>query len=187
MRSYLNGLDPRKTHIIPVGGSAKYALTHTAFSNWPSTYSYYPITASTHEATAAKLARFWWRGPSNAALASVDSWRGGTTAAAAMNVFGPLLWTRVDALSTDTRSYLVRGAANVNHLAVFGGTGSVSTAAVNAAGTAISASGSLWDYTPYYNGQEPATTSSTPTSSTPMQAEPAARPDLTALRATVTR
>ncbi|KUL24085.1 cell wall-binding repeat-containing protein [Streptomyces regalis] len=182
VKSYLNSLDPRVARIIPVGGSAKYALTHTTFSNWPSSYTYYPIVASTHEATAATLARFWWRGPGNAALASVDSWRGGTTAAAAMNVYGPLLWTRVDALSTDTRSYLVRGAANVNYLAVFGGTGSVSTAALDSAGAAISASSSLWNYTPYYNGVEPATSSSTA-----MKTAPTTRPDLTALRTTVTQ
>lgn len=182
VKAYLNSLDPRETYIIPVGGSAKYALTHTSFSNWPSTYTYYPITASTHEGTAAALARFWWRGPSNAALASVDSWRGGTTAAAAMNIFGPLLWTRVDTLSTDTRSYLVKGAANVNYLAVFGGTGSVSTAALNAGGTAISASSSMWNYTPYYNGLEPTTSSGTT-----MKTTPTARPDLTSLRTTVTR
>ncbi|MEV0170716.1 cell wall-binding repeat-containing protein [Streptomyces sp. NPDC050803] len=181
VKSYLNGLDPRTTHIIPVGGSAKYALTHTSFSNWPSTYSYYPVVASTHEGTAAALARFWWGGPRNAALADTDSWRGGATAGAAMNVYGPLLWTQSDALSTETRSYLVKGAANVRFVAVFGGTGSVSTAAVNTAGSAISASSSLWDYTAYYNGLEPAASPSA------LAATPKASPDLTALRTTATR
>lgn len=179
VKSYLNGLDPRDTHIITVGGSAKYALTHTAFSNWPSTYSYYPVTGSTHEATAAALATFWWGGPRNAALAYADSWRGGVSAAAAMNVYGPLLWTKATALSTDTKSYLVKGAASLNYLAVFGGTGSVSTAALNSAGAAISASGGQWGYTPYYNGLEPATSST----SAPL----VAGSGLTALRTTVTR
>ena len=50
------------------------------------------------------------RGAGNAALASVDSWRGGATAAAAMNVYGPLLWTSVDTLSTDTRSFTITDA-----------------------------------------------------------------------------
>ncbi|MGW0204983.1 cell wall-binding repeat-containing protein [Streptomyces sp. NPDC003233] len=179
VKSYLNGLDPRKTYMIPVGASAKYALTHTSFSNWPSTYTYYPVTASTHEGTAAALARFWWSGPSNAALVSTGSWRDGTTAAAAMNVFGPLLWTSVDPLSADTKSYLVKGAANINGVAAFGGTGSVSTAALNSAGTAISASSSQWTYTPYYNGLEPATSSP----ATPQRAATVS-PDLGALRAT---
>ncbi|MFD4141131.1 cell wall-binding repeat-containing protein [Streptomyces sp. NPDC058572] len=179
VKSYLNGLDPRNTSMIPVGASAKYALTHTAFSNWPSTYTYYPVTASTHEGTAAALARFWWAGPSNVALASTDSWRGGATAASAMNVFGPLLWTSVGSLSADTKSYLVKGAANINGMAAFGGTGSVSTAALNSAGTAISASSSQWTYTPYYNGLEPAPSS-------PATAQRATRvsPDLGALRTT---
>ncbi|MFF4273002.1 cell wall-binding repeat-containing protein [Streptomyces sp. NPDC001536] len=179
VKSYLNGLDPRDTHIITVGGSAKYALTHTAFSNWPSTYSYYPVTGSTHEATAAALARFWWGGPRNAALAYVDSWRGGVSAAAAMNVYGPLLWTKADTLSADTKSYLVKGAASLNYLAVFGGTGSVSTAALNSAGAAISASSGQWGYTPYYNGLEPAASST----SAPL----VAGSGLTALRTTATR
>lgn len=179
VKSYLNGLDPRDTHIIPVGGSAKYALTHTTFSKWPSTYSYYPVTGSTHEATAAALAKFWWGGPRNAALAYVDSWRGGVSAASAMNVYGPLLWTKADTLSTDTKAYLVKGAASLDYLAVFGGTGSVSTGALNSAGAAISASGGQWGYTPYYNGLEPATSS--------FSAPLVAGSGLTALRTTATR
>ncbi|MEU6260809.1 cell wall-binding repeat-containing protein [Streptomyces sp. NPDC047043] len=184
VKSYLNSLDPRDTYMIPVGGSAKYALTHTSFSNWPSTYTYYPVTASTHEGTAAALARFWWGGPHNAALAYVDSWRGGTSAAAAMNVFGPLLWTNIDALSADTRTYLVRGAASLNSVAVFGGTGSVSATALNSAGTAISANSGQWDYRPYYNGLEPTATSSFSTASSQGTG---VRPDLGSLRTTVTR
>lgn len=160
VQAYLNGLDPRDTYMIPVGASAKYALTHTPFSHWPSTFTYYPVTASTNAGTAAALARFWWGAPSNVALASTDSWRGGTSAAAAMNVFGPLLWTDVATLTTDTKSYLVKGAAGINGIGVFGGTGSVSTAALNSAGTAISASSSQWTYTPYYNGVAPMASSS---------------------------
>ncbi|MFI8530772.1 cell wall-binding repeat-containing protein [Streptomyces aquilus] len=181
VKSYLNGLDPRETLVIPVGGSAKYALTHTTFSHWPSTYTYYPVTGSTHEATAAALARFWWGGPRNAALASVDSWRGGTSAAAAMNVYGPLLWTKVDALSADTKSYLVKGAASLTYLAVFGGTGSVSTPALNSAGGAISAAGDQWGYTPFYNGLEPTAANSGALAATK------ASPGIAALRTTATR
>ncbi|MEV6017303.1 MULTISPECIES: cell wall-binding repeat-containing protein [unclassified Streptomyces] len=155
VKAYLNGLDPRDTYMIPVGGSAKYALTHTSFSHWPSSYTYYPIAESTNAGNAAALARFWWGGPANVALASTDSWRGGTSAAAAMNVFGPVLWTDVASLPSETKSYLVKGAAGINGLAVFGGTGSVSASALNSAGAAISASGSQWKYTPYYNGLAP--------------------------------
>jgi hypothetical protein len=155
VQSYLNSLDPRDTEMITVGGSAKYALTHTRFSNWPSSYSYYPVTASTNAGTAVALARFWWGGPGSVALASTDSWLGGTSAAAAMNVFGPLLWTDVAGLSAETKSYLVNGAANINTVAAFGGTGSVSTAALNSAGAAISASSTQWTYKAFYNGVAP--------------------------------
>ncbi|WP_095936082.1 cell wall-binding repeat-containing protein [Streptomyces sp. Tue6028] len=177
VKSYLNGLDPDETYMIPVGASAKYALTHTSFSKWPSRYTYYPVTASTNEGTAAALAAMWWRAPSSAALAYTDSWRGGATAGAAMNVFGPLLWTDVSALSADTRSYLVKGAANLGGLAVFGGTGSVSTAALNSAGAAISANSSQWTYMPDYNGLAPQASSfSSATVGGPAAGAPAARP-----------
>ncbi|MFC7260981.1 cell wall-binding repeat-containing protein [Streptomyces lutosisoli] len=159
VKSYLNGLDPDNTYVIPVGASAKYALTHTSFSNWPSTYTYYPVTASTNEGTAAALAKMWWYSPSSVALAYTDSWRGGTSAASAMNVFGPLLWTDLGSLSTETKSYLVRGAASINGVAVFGGTGSVSTTALNSAGAAVSASSTQWTYWPDYNGVPAATSS----------------------------
>ncbi|WP_328553927.1 cell wall-binding repeat-containing protein [Streptomyces sp. NBC_00358] len=165
VKAYLNSLDPRDTYMIPVGGSAKYALTHTSFSHWPSSYTYYPIVASTNAGNAALLARFWWGGPGSVALASTDSWRGGTSAAAAMNVFGPMLWTDVATLSSETKSYLVQGAANINGVAVFGGTGSVSTTALNSAGAAVSASSSQWTYTPYYNGLMPTATSFSSTGS----------------------
>ncbi|MFI6487595.1 cell wall-binding repeat-containing protein [Streptomyces sp. NPDC050564] len=190
VKSYLNSLDPDDTYMIPVGTSAKYALTHTPFSNWPSTYTYYPVTAATNAGTAAALAKMWWGGPSSAALAYSDSWRGGTTAASAMNVFGPLLWTDLGTLSTDTKSYLVRDAASINGLAVFGGTGSVSTTAMNSAGAAISASSSQWKYTPYYNGAPAATSSyssvgpvaGAPSAHAGTGLRPAAEPDLVSLR-----
>ncbi|MFE9876594.1 cell wall-binding repeat-containing protein [Streptomyces sp. NPDC005784] len=191
VKSYLNSLDPRDTYMIPVGGTAKYALTHTRFSNWPSSYTYYPVTASTNAGTAVALARFWWGGPGTVALASTDSWLGGTSAAAAMNVFGPLLWTDVAGLSSETKSYLVNGAANINDVSVFGGTGSVSAAALNSAGTAISASSSQWTYAPYYNGMAPMASSyssagsaaGAPAVRTGTAPRPVAEPDLGALSA----
>ncbi|MFF4348005.1 cell wall-binding repeat-containing protein [Streptomyces sp. NPDC001530] len=187
VKSYLNSLDPRDTYMIPVGSSAKYALTHTSFSNWPSTYTYYPVTASTNEGTAAALAKMWWLGPSSVALACTDSRRGGTTAASTMNVFGPLLWTDLGTLSADTKSYLVRGAASINGVAVIGGTGSVSTTALNSAGAAISASSSQWTYAPYYNGAPAATSSCSSTGSgtgaPSATLRPAAEPDLGSLKA----
>ncbi|MER5476805.1 cell wall-binding repeat-containing protein [Streptomyces sp. NPDC002734] len=155
VKSYLNSLNPNNTMIITVGSSAKYALTHTQFSNWPSSYSYYPITASTHEATSVAVAKFWWSAPSTAALAYTESWRGGVSAGAAMNVFGPVLWTSKDSLSGEAKSYLLRGSAGTNSVTAFGGTASVSKAALDTAGAAISASASQFVYQPYYEGVIP--------------------------------
>ncbi|WP_328494947.1 cell wall-binding repeat-containing protein [Streptomyces sp. NBC_00414] len=156
VKSYLNSVDPDRTMVVPVGASAKYALTHTAFSNWPDTYSYYPISGSGHDGTSAELARFWWSSPFQVGLAWTDSWRGGVSASTGMLYFGPVLWTDETTLSETSATYLRQQAAGVNSVIAFGGTGSVSAAELTAAGSAISASSSLAQYRPYYNGAAPA-------------------------------
>ncbi|MFJ4202661.1 cell wall-binding repeat-containing protein [Streptomyces sviceus] len=158
VKSYLNGLNPNKTMVITVGSDAKYALTHTTFSRWPSSYSYYPITGGTKESLAVNLAKFWWSAPSNVALAYSGSWRDGLSAAAAMNVFGPVLWTSRPALSKEVTSYLLRESASTNTAIAFGGTGSVTAGALSSAGASIAANGGQVAYTAYYNGDEPAST-----------------------------
>jgi hypothetical protein len=155
VKSYLNSLSPRNTMIITVGSSAKYALTHTYFSHWPSSYSYYPITGSTNEATSVAIAKFWWTAPSQTALAYTDSWRGGVSAGAAMNVFGPVLWTAKDSLSGEVKSYLLRESASTQFVAAFGGTGSIAKGTLDTAGASISANASQFVYHPYYNGVIP--------------------------------
>ncbi|MFF2165037.1 cell wall-binding repeat-containing protein [Streptomyces sp. NPDC058175] len=158
VKSYLNSLAPDDTMIIPVGTSAKYALTHTTFSSWPSTYTYYPVTGTGHEGTAAALAKLWWSAPSQAGLASVDSWRGGVSAGSAMNVFGPVLWTTPGALSSATSSYLMRESASVQFAVGFGGSTSVAAGTLDASGAAISAGSGQYVYHPYSNGVEPQST-----------------------------
>ncbi|MET7731067.1 cell wall-binding repeat-containing protein [Streptomyces sp. NPDC005402] len=158
VKSYLNGLNPNKTMVITVGADAKYALTHSSFSRWPSSYSYYPITSGTKEGLAVNLAKFWWSAPGNVALAYSGSWRDGLSAAAAMNVFGPVLWTSRPALSKEVASYLLRESASVNSAIAYGGTGSVTAGALSTAGAAMAASSKQVAYTPYYNGNEPAST-----------------------------
>ncbi|MGC0349281.1 hypothetical protein RKD34_004861 [Streptomyces sp. SAI-218] len=158
VKSYLNDLNPNKTMVITVGADAKYALTHTSFSRWPSSSSYYPITGSTKESLAVNLARFWWSAPANVALAYSGSWRDGLSAAAAMNVFGPVLWTSRPALSKEVSSYLLRESASTNTAIAFGGTGSVTAGALGTAGAAMAANSGQVAYTPYYNGNEPAST-----------------------------
>ncbi|MFF4843702.1 cell wall-binding repeat-containing protein [Streptomyces collinus] len=155
VKSYLNGLDPDETMMIPVGGSAAYALTHTSFSHWPSSWYYYPVKGEGHDGTAVALAKFWWRAPNIATLANIGSWRGGVTASSAMSTFAPLLWTTRDELSRVSQDYLIDQAAGINDVIAFGGGTSVSAAALETAGSAISASRSLIDYRPYQNGEVP--------------------------------
>ncbi|MEU3792041.1 cell wall-binding repeat-containing protein [Streptomyces fructofermentans] len=156
VKSYLNTLDPDRTMVVPVGASAKYALTHTYLSNWPDSWSYYPISGSGHDGTSVALAEFWWSAPQVAGLAWSDSWRGGVSAGVGMLSYGPVLWTDESTLSETSASYLRRQAAGVNSVIAFGGTGSISAAELTAAGSAISAGTSLVDYRPYYNGLVPA-------------------------------
>ncbi|MCX4764404.1 cell wall-binding repeat-containing protein [Streptomyces sp. NBC_01275] len=159
VKAYLNSLNPNKTMIITVGSAAKYALTHTSYSRWPSTYSYYPIAGSggTDAAISVAIAKFWWTAPSQTALAFTGQWRDGVSAAAAMNVFGPVLWTTRPALSSEVKSYLLRESASTNFTAAFGNTGAVTAQALNTVGASISAGSSYFDYRPYYNGVIPAT------------------------------
>ncbi|WP_326814957.1 cell wall-binding repeat-containing protein [Streptomyces sp. NBC_01763] len=190
VKSYLNSLDPDQTMVIPVGTSAKYALTHTQLSNWPDTWTYYPISGSGHDGTSVALAQFWWSSPYQVGLAWSDSWRGGVSASAGMLSYGPVLWTDETTLTETDATYLRQQAAGVSSVIAFGGTGSVSSAELTAAGSAISAGSSLVDYRPYYNGLAPAQqtalsaqrdASDTGTAA-PRAGTAAPRPDLDAVR-----
>ncbi|MEU1514067.1 cell wall-binding repeat-containing protein [Streptomyces sp. NPDC005811] len=156
VKAYLNSLNPDKTTVITVGSAAKYALTHTSYSRWPSTYTYYPIGGANDAAISVNIAKFWWTAPNLAALTYTGTWRDGASAAGAFNVFGPLLWTSRPALSSEVNSYLARESASVGSVAAFGTTGSVTTGALNTVGASISAGSRYFDYRPYYNGIVPA-------------------------------
>lgn len=165
VKSYLNSLNPKNTMVITVGSNAKYALTHTSFSRWPSTFTYYPITAKTAGretagGLSAALAKFWWSAPYQVALVDDTSWRSGVSAGSAMNVFGPVLWTDPANLSSEVKSYLVREAAGTQAVIAFGGNANVSPAGLDAAGASISAGADQFAYHPYYNGEEPPAASS---------------------------
>ncbi|MEU3509545.1 cell wall-binding repeat-containing protein [Streptomyces longwoodensis] len=160
VQAYLNSLNPDKTMIIPVGAAARYALTHTSYSRWPSTYTYYPISGTTDGSLSVAIAMFWWTAPNTTGLAYSGAWRDGVSGAAAMNVFGPLLWSSsATTLSPEVNNYLVREAASVNSMVGFGGTGSLAQAELNTAGTSMSAGSAYYTYHPYYNGLIPAATS----------------------------
>ncbi|MEU3546854.1 cell wall-binding repeat-containing protein [Streptomyces longwoodensis] len=160
VQAYLNSLNPDKTMIIPVGAAARYALTHTGFSRWPSTYSYYPISGTTDGSLSVAIAMFWWTAPNTTGLAYSGAWRDGVSGAAAMNVFGPLLWSSsATTLSPEVNSYFVRETASVNSVIGFGGTGSLAQAELSTAGTSVSAGSAYFTYRPYYNGNIPTTTS----------------------------
>ncbi|MGW1889418.1 cell wall-binding repeat-containing protein [Streptomyces sp. NPDC002004] len=152
VRSYLDSVDPERTMVIPVGSSAKYALTHTSFPHWPNRWHYYPVSGTGHDGTSVALAKLWWSAPNQAGLARTDSWRGGLSAATGMYTFGPVLWTDETTPSDRVASYLRGEAASANLVIAFGGTGSVSRNVLDAAGSAISPGASRFTYRGYYEG-----------------------------------
>lgn len=160
VQAYLNSLNPDKTMIITVGSAAKYALTHSSFSRWPSTYSYYPISGTTDPSISVAIALFWWSAPGQTGLAYSGSWRDGVSAASAMNVFGPLLWTSSAAApSAELSSYFQRETASVNFTAAFGVNSSISPAALNTVGATMGPGSAYVTYQPYFNGVIPPSTS----------------------------
>jgi hypothetical protein len=162
---YLNKYSPATTKIITVGTDAESALAKAykagKMPNWPNSYSYYRVAGATPQSNAMRLADMWWSLPSNAAVASVGSWRGGVSASSAMTTYGPLLWTDATSLSTDTKRYLMRMSSSMYHVAVFGGSGSVDASVIPKIGAAIGV-GTHYAYTPYYNGVAPQTATAQP-------------------------
>ncbi|MFI6352753.1 cell wall-binding repeat-containing protein [Streptomyces sp. NPDC050743] len=185
---YLNKYSPSTTNIITVGTDAESALARAynagKMPNWPSSYHYYRVAGSTPQSNAMRLADLWWSLPSNAAVASVGSWRGGVSASSAMTTYGPLLWTDTTSLSYDTKRYLMRMSSSMYHVAVFGGTGSVDASVIPTIGAAIGV-GTHYAYTPYYKGVAPQTTSTQTLSAGTTASAPS--PDLAPLRVTTTR
>ncbi|MDG9710530.1 cell wall-binding repeat-containing protein [Streptomyces sp. DH10] len=184
---YLNKYSPGTTKIITVGIDAESALTKAykagKMPNWPGSYSYYRVAGSTPQSNAVQLANLWWSLPSNAAVASVGSWRGGVSASSAMTTYGPLLWTDVTSLPYDTKRYLMRMSSSMYHVAVFGGSGSVDASLIPKVGAAIGV-GTRYVYTPYYKGVAPQTTTAQPLSG---GSGSAPSPDLAPLRVTATK
>ncbi|GGN65332.1 hypothetical protein GCM10011579_035670 [Streptomyces albiflavescens] len=184
---YLNKYSPSTTKVITVGTDAESALAKAynagKMPNWPSRFTYYRVAGSTPQSNAMQLADFWWSLPSDAAVASVDSWRGGVSASSAMTTYGPLLWTDVTSLPYDTKRYLMRMSSSLNHVAVFGGTASVDTSVIPKIGAAIGV-GTHYDYTSYYKGAAPQTTAA---QTLPNSALSAPSPDLAPLQVTAAR
>jgi len=155
VQAYLNGLNPNKTMIIAVGSPAVSAVAHGRFPKWPSNSVYYPVSAGTDEATSVALAKFWWAASRQVTLVG-PSWRDGVSAAAAMNVFSPLIWTpKATVLPGVVQSYLTQASASIRFTVTFGGTGTIAAATLDAAGRAISAGPGQVEYHGYYNGVIP--------------------------------
>ncbi|MFE2533283.1 cell wall-binding repeat-containing protein [Streptomyces sp. NPDC059371] len=184
---YLNKYSPSTTKIITVGVDAESALAKAynagKLPHWPGKYSYYRFGGSPAP-VAARLAEFWWSSPSNAAVASVNSWTGGVSASSAMTTFGPLLWTDTTSLTYDTKWCMMRASASLNHVAVFGGNGSVDAKVVPLIGRAIGVD-SHYAYTPYYKGDVPQSPAPQPLSASTGKLVPS--PDLAPLKVTVTK
>ncbi len=185
---YLNKYSPSTTKIITVGTDAESALAKAynagKMPNWPSKYSYYRVAGATPQSNAMRLADLWWSLPSNAAVASVGSWRDGVSASSAMTTYGPLLWTDTTSLPYDTKRYLMRMSSSMYHVAVFGGGASVDASVVPKIGAAIGV-GTHYVYTPYYKGVVSQTTTAQPLSTG--SNAPAPSPDLAPLRMTIKR
>ncbi|WP_308188844.1 cell wall-binding repeat-containing protein [Streptacidiphilus sp. ASG 303] len=151
--SYLNGLNPGTSHITPVGYDAKQALFSAYDRNmmprWPGSLDYWYIGGTTHEAIAANLASFWWSWSTNVVLAPSNDWQAGMSAGAAMNRFGPLLWSGTSALPGPTWNYLVNRAAGINQPVVISPFNEVPSGVIASIGTAVSADGS-WYKSAYY-------------------------------------
>ncbi|WP_369247965.1 cell wall-binding repeat-containing protein [Streptomyces sp. R41] len=184
---YLNKYSPSTTRIITVGTDAESALAKAynagKMPNWPSKYTYYRVADGTPQSNARQLAQFWWSLPSDAAVASVSSWRGGVSASSAMTTFGPLLWTETTSLPYDTKRYLMWMSSSLHHVAVFGGTSSVDASVLPKIGAAIGV-GTHYVYRPYYKGVAPQSTAAQPLPSSTVSAP---SPDLAPLRVTATR
>jgi hypothetical protein len=185
--TYLNKYKPSTTKIITVGTDAESALAKASkagkMPNWPSSYSYYRVAGGTPQSNARSLAQFWWSLPSDAAVASVSSWRGGVSATSAMTTYGPLLWTDPTSLPYDTKRYLMWMSSSLHHVAVFGGTGSVDASLIPKIGAAIGV-GTHYTYTPYYKGAAPQTTTAQPLPNSTLSAP---SPNLAPLRVTATK
>ncbi|MDF3144016.1 MULTISPECIES: cell wall-binding repeat-containing protein [unclassified Streptomyces] len=187
---YLNRYSPSTTKIITVGTDAESALSKAynagKMPNWPSKYTYYRVAGGTPQSNAIQLARLWWSLPSDAAVASVSSWRGGVSAASAMTTYGPLLWTDVTSLPYDTKRYLMGMSSSLHHVAVFGGNGSVDASVLPKIGAAIGV-GTHYVYTPYYKGVAPQTPTTTTAQPQSAGTGSAPSPDLDSLRVTATK
>ncbi|MGW1893900.1 cell wall-binding repeat-containing protein [Streptomyces sp. NPDC002004] len=155
VKSYLNALNPGLTRMITVGSSAKNALTGTTFPDWPTHYDYTAILGSGDEGVAVALAKYWWDPAFGAALVDTGNWRDGVSAASAMHHYGPILWAGPATLPAATKGYLTDGSAAIHNVVAFGGTGSVSSGALDSAGAAVSAGADWFTYTSYYDGAIP--------------------------------
>lgn len=194
VQSYLNSLDPDETMIVPIGSTAKYAVTHTYFSKWPDTFTYYPVSGSGHDGTSVALAEFWWSAPTTVGLAWTDSWRGGVSAGAGMLWYGPILWSDDKSLTETDATYLRQQASGVAAVTAFGGTTSISASELTEAGSAISAGTSHVTYNPFHDGLEASSQKSALSAPVagngagaiaPTRAVPARpQPDLASVRAT---
>jgi ell wall binding domain 2 (CWB2) len=156
--TYLNTINPTKTTVITVGTSAGTALVNAYkqhhLSKWPSSWGYYPVTASTNVGTSVALARLWWSSPFVSTFVDGVSWKDGVAGFSSMATYGPVLWATTAALDSPDKTYLLDESAGLDDAVVFGGTGSLSTGTVTSIGNAAAVPGS-WTLTNYPNGVLP--------------------------------
>jgi hypothetical protein len=137
--SYLNALDPSKTNLVSVGTNARKALENAPFTKQ---WSFWDVSGSSNELTAVNLAKFWWAAPNTATVEDTWTWQNAVAGGAATATYGPMLWSTVDALSSQSAAYLAQESASVQNVQTFGGNDAYSIAERTDIGNAIGVSSS---------------------------------------------
>ena len=132
--NYLNALDPTKTNLVSVGTNARVALENAPFTKQ---WSFWDVSGSSNEQTAVNLANFWWAAPNVATVQDTWTWQNAVAGNAATATYGPMLWSTVAALSSQSAAYLTQESASVQNVQTFGGNDAYSVAERADIGNAI--------------------------------------------------
>lgn len=154
--SYLNSLDPSKTNMVSVGTNARKALENAPFTKQ---WSFWDVSGSSNEITAVNLAKFWWSAPNTATVEDTWTWQNAVAGGAATATYGPMLWSTVASLSSQSAAYLNQESASVQSVQTFGGNDAYSVAERTDIGNTIGYSNS-WLTTVWAAGGVPPVTPS---------------------------
>jgi hypothetical protein len=153
--AYLNELVPEGpagpgTAIVTVGGPGDRALESARQSgqlpSWPRMIFGESLIGANEKDTALQVARFFFRSPGIAALATNRSWFDALTGGAMIGFMqGPLLITEPDQLYPGVRAYLSRNSGGLQTAVMLGGPVALPDTLISPTGEAISLP-NQWDY-----------------------------------------